>query len=901
MSSQYQRQPKGKVWPIEPKAPSLVSLSVRDQNVQRPRKRSSSLKVVALGLKKGLSSQHLLNSSAQESLKALRKGKHSSCSSLHVKKNRSRGLATHVSIAEVEHDEVLDYLSIDIKSSSITHTGPLGQVGDVSSHNLSERPQKRSPSGDLTDDTSHTALQTRKHSARQLISKVVGTMHKRKQSAELFHEDTKRVEAWIEKINAGVPPIDARHTNGSIEPYFHPGNSGERVTLINEQLLNHLDELPDEILFPEPVLAASTQQVPNVHPQNRQRSVSWPASGSMYGHEPWPLSLRLPVRLRVTAKAELDEATSTSNERLWAVVQIHVELPKFSSGTSHDNNAIAVAIVLDNSRLATRKDVKKMCLEIMSLAASLKEGVDHLGVYCTSASNITEICAISVAVPLSIPVLRSKLDEVSQRSRDSFRVQDAYIQAVQDLRAIRSHDEQMVPLIAEDIVIISSSCLGIAECFQQRLEGFRVHMVNPSLIPYSDKVRKQLVTTRATQLKHVRDSTYSHDNLEQEDNTVSGWLIDSTCCLASDCSSHRSHSLSDAILYSKSQANAGSVSNLSITINESDGAKIQEINGSLSYQTLLPGQMVSIPIRVQINPLDPRFSIGSNSEFGSSRHHSIVDAMSELELTLGNHLSELFEVHITYNHSFFPKSTRLEVRESCWLSRNLPSTTNEELDLQVRKDLSLLKRNPRVQKQLALCKAAAKPPAEALLDLEKVESETLSEGVKGFVDALKRRLRHRIALLGDPTFIDYLLSSDYLEKSRRTYNENITVEEYLKEVPNPLYTEDEKSLDTSTVFVWNHPRYSRSSAEADEGEARKIWQQIRRSSKWNKPSRMPNEKAGENGDKHVDTYDPQIEGILETALRHGRKISTATLRSIIRDLRRSSSLTDDGVSFEDFE
>ena len=59
--------------------------------------------------------------------------------------------------------------------------------------------------------------------------------------------------------------------------------------------------------------------------------------------------LQLPLRLRVVTKAEVSEATMTSDERLWAVAQIHAEVPVSPATTVPSDTSVAVAIVLDNS------------------------------------------------------------------------------------------------------------------------------------------------------------------------------------------------------------------------------------------------------------------------------------------------------------------------------------------------------------------------------------------------------------------------------------------------------------------------------------------------------------------------------------------------------------------------
>ena len=393
----------------------------------------------------------------------------------------------------------------------------------------------------------------------------------------------------------------------------------------------------------------------------------------------------------------------------------------------------------------------------MSLGASLQQGRDHVGIYCTSGFDLADTCLLSVAVPLNVELLRTKLGQVPQRPRHCFRAEDAFLQAAQALRTLRSQHQDTVPRVKKDIVIITSSELGLHTCFKEDLDSFRVHLVNPSLIPYASRTR-----SGSASMEHVHLNSGQYGNSGQQ-NSLSRpgpWILDSSRCLGDDCSEHKSHSLTDIIAHSKSRSNVGIISNVSVKLHATGDATIQEIVGDLSYASLSPGQMVSVAICVKLEPLKRRFSSSSDDQRASPSCSSILDVISDLEMTLGNHLSELFELEVSYNHSFFPLNTRLSIRESCWLPRNVPprrsGTCLEAL---------MATQNGRVQKQLALCIAASRPPAQALREIENrfCMNALLSEGVSNFLDALKRRLKHRAALFADVSFMEYLEAFEFVE------------------------------------------------------------------------------------------------------------------------------------------
>lgn len=524
----------------------------------------------------------------------------------------------------------------------------------------------------------------------------------------------------------------------------------------------------------------------------------------------------------------------------------------------------------------------------MSLAATLNQGIDHIGVYCTSGTDIADTCLLAIAIPLDLDLLRSKLDKVPQRPRHCFRVQDAFLQAAQALRTLRSRHHNATPDIKEDIVVITSSALGLASCFQGDLESFHVHLVNPSLIPYSSKVHNQMLLLRDIQSSHTQQTAglKDHDDL-QTGSSHAGWLLDSSRCLGEDCDLHKSHSLVDIIMHAKSQAHAGSISNISIKIHGSNDAAIEEVIGELTHATISAGQMISLAVRVRIESLARRHSVSSESS--SPSRLSMLDAISELELTLGHHLSELFEIEVSYGHSFFPRNTRLTIRESCWLPRGLhASSLNSSLSARN----ANATHNTRVQKQLALCIAGSRPPAQALRELNEQfpPSGWLSEGVSNFLDALRRRLKHRAALFADVSFMDYLTALEYTEVFPQRPRRETSYGSVLDAMIDATKLNDEEENDgTPTTIVRREIRDVQPSVATDEGEARRIWQQIRKTSKRGEFAEPLAQETSQEVEEEHTRHEPHIMEIRETALKHGRKISTATLRSLAKDFRRLDS------------
>jgi hypothetical protein len=186
--------------------------------------------------------------------------------------------------------------------------------------------------------------------------------------------------------------------------------------------------------------------------------------------------------------------------------------------------------------------------------------------------------------------------------------------------------------------------------------------------------------------------------------------------------------------------------------------------------------------------------------------------------------------------------------------------------------------------------AASSPPIEALHNLGELNSESLSEGVSSFLGAMKRRLKHRVALFAEVSFMDYLFASEYVEQSPPSRNRQESYKKYLHELMDDPKPEDEDSPHTPATIVRRRPRNAQPSIETDECEARRIWQHIRKTSRPGEPPKEDSAKyVGDEEAGFGEKHDPHIEEIRYTALKHGRKISTATLRSIAKDLKRRDS------------
>lgn len=186
----------------------------------------------------------------------------------------------------------------------------------------SEAAQPRRSSSVLSHSTFHTALRSRYPSARRSVSKVFGTMQKRKKSIEQeLHFSVDSVGVWVEDARPGMLlTSDTQATSPAVSQIQSSNGSDPTIATHNPPYRQHYDP-PIEVLLTERPLAVR----PKPPPPRQPRTSSWESSAALNDDD--APRLWYPLRLRVSAKAGVTEVTLTSSESLWAVAQIHAELP----------------------------------------------------------------------------------------------------------------------------------------------------------------------------------------------------------------------------------------------------------------------------------------------------------------------------------------------------------------------------------------------------------------------------------------------------------------------------------------------------------------------------------------------------------------------------------------------
>jgi hypothetical protein len=546
---------------------------------------------------------------------------------------------------------------------------------------------------------------------------------------------------------------------------------------------------------------------------------------------------------------------------------------------------------------STRRNLKNGCLEILSLAARLRVSGDRLAVFCMADlghfqdGRLPKSCEL---YPLQAPDIRNLTRQLKQIPKhqvsSSSDLRRALLHAIEALSELNGMSSPMIPDIARDIIVISSNHTNVVASSLGIDPSFRIHLFNPGTVPYAAISQEGFPSTRSVfspETTTENDEIHDMQSRIVEPRASTGWVLDSAKCISGHCHKHQSHSLEDVIAYCRTQPQSGSISNISVSFHARPDAVIENILGGLDYPVLSPGQVISLMVQVRLKALKPQLlQCDSPTSSEQSSTLSISEAIYDLEMTLGEHLSELFDVQVRYNHSLFPENTHLLANETCWLRRTLsPRWKPSDHDGRVCEHVHV---RSSVQKQLALCLASLNNHEEAIESLKAMSSSNrATASCLELIDTLKETLRHMIHISTSDIGSEGHPSPDHISPTPFSMPPLYTPCRGL----SPLETETQarmhelerlhKLSPESPATVVRRRRAPTPEGEASNETARKIWQHIRKTSK---------PKRGFSQERYaiLETEEPtvqHIEEIKQTVLRNQRKMSAETLRSLARDIR----------------
>ena len=329
-------------------------------------------------------------------------------------------------------------------------------------------------------------------------------------------------------------------------------------------------------------------------------------------------------------------------------------------------------------------------------------------------------------------------------------------------------------------------------------------------------------------------------------------------------------SIEDLVAFERKSIDPGFISNVRVYIEPGVDSELDFVIGDLSFPSLRPGESLSIPLKLKMKPFSRLFG-PSSSRKTSQGSMSSTAAFAEVELMLGEALSELFTVEVHYTHSLFPPNTDVIVKETCWVLRTDPAADYSpeviEEKTQGRRD--------KVHGNLAMSMAAMKPPGAAL---SKLKSTFTDEGAglsrPAHLELLKQELKFQVGVLAD----EYIMN--HIESRRSSDGDSLDLELYLPgERTKPQLHEHTGNgsrryggtPDSPTTVI--HRCTSPDDESPGIDAPRRIWREIRRESR---------ARRGASGGS--ESADERLRELKKRALKNKRSVGADTLRSLALSL-----------------
>lgn len=245
----------------------------------------------------------------------------------------------------------------------------------------------------------------------------------------------------------------------------------------------------------------------------------------------------------------------------------------------------------------------------------------------------------------------------------------------------------------------------------------RIHVICPGILPFSSpppgKLRGWLLNAGQTSLP---------DNFEERADRFGLHLRD----------------IDDLIACERSICNIGEINNLLLYVRAGAGAIIEEVVGDLYHHDLLPGQTISLLVKVKVRPLVPA-----------------NDPLTNLELMLGEVLSELLQIELVHEHSLFPGS-EVATRTSCWLLRYNGENEQHTHHSRVRNE----RRSSWIRGLRAYQQACTRPHRDALNALEKLLRRDDFRHCHRYIRCLTEEVRFQMGVAADEYLMTHVERED---------------------------------------------------------------------------------------------------------------------------------------------
>lgn len=334
------------------------------------------------------------------------------------------------------------------------------------------------------------------------------------------------------------------------------------------------------------------------------------------------------------------------------------------------------------SKFASAQCLESACSQALHLVKLLQSPGDRLAVFSTVCRHGSDSidspggCQLYQLAPPKIHAVEKELQALLEPSRNAMLFNPSFFDTlVAAHNALESVDEGYDLNTRRSIVILTPNPAALAEVAQ--VTSIRIHVICPGPVPYTSPLSERfngcLLNTGIIPMP---------DTFEDRVDRLKTHL----------------QNIDDLVSYERSMCSIGEVSNLFLYIKAGAGATIEEVVGDLWYRSLHPGQTISLLVKVKVKPIAPA-----------------DDPFTNLELMLGEVLSELFQIELVHDHSFFPGSD-ITTRATCWLLRHNGDSEQYTQQGRLRND----RRSSWIRSILAYQQACIRPHRDALNALEKL-------------------------------------------------------------------------------------------------------------------------------------------------------------------------------------
>jgi hypothetical protein len=356
------------------------------------------------------------------------------------------------------------------------------------------------------------------------------------------------------------------------------------------------------------------------------------------------------------------------------------------------------------------------------LAKLLQNPGDRIAVFSTVCRHESDSydspggCQLFQLGPPKIHTLETELRALLEPSRKAMLFNPSFFDTlVAAHNALESVDEGNDLTTGRSIVVFTPNPAALAEVAQ--VTPVRTHVVCPGLVPFTSPLPERF----------------------------SGWLLNTGIIPMPEAFEERvdrfkAHlqNIDDLISNERSTCSVGEISNLLLYVKAGGGTTIEEVVGDLWYRSLHPGQTISLLVKVRVKPIAPA-----------------SDPFTNLELMLGEVLSELLQIELVHEHSLFPGSD-VTTRATCWLLRHNGDSDQHTHQGRLRNE----RRSSWIRGLLAYHQACTRPHRDALNALEKMLRRNDFRHCHSHVRHLREELTFQLGVAADEYLMTHVERGD---------------------------------------------------------------------------------------------------------------------------------------------